>query len=376
MELEDDIDVEQDIKNMKNLYGKLEQMVNNKISPRNKENKVESGTKKKKRIALSQDEIKEKKVNSLDDNCKDNKITTNEKVIQGKNKRNVNACTIESIQTNHETLNLNYLTVESKENNIPIKTEIDNEKIEKKLLLKEKLDVNKGLYLRSLQHKQVTAEKIEKKRIEEEEKRLAALQKAPVINEKSKKILAKKDKGEKSFFERLEQNKQENEKKRLKILAEQEEKILKEKEEMEQKKVKKDKTVIDEKVNKLLDWNNKKEKKIVEKKKEVQKEEEKFCTFKPEINKTSEKISQKDLGYYTEKAVSERLYEDDVAKRKEKIKMLESIYTHTFTPITNSTVEGRDQREKKKELKNGDKTKTGNESYQKFQNDEQLSARR
>jgi len=315
-------------------------------------------------------------VNSLDDNCKDNKITTNEKVIQGKNKRNVNACTIESIQTNHETLNLNYLTVESKENNIPIKTEIDNEKIEKKLLLKEKLDVNKGLYLRSLQHKQVTAEKIEKKRIEEEEKRLAALQKAPVINEKSKKILAKKDKGEKSFFERLEQNKQENEKKRLKILAEQEEKILKEKEEMEQKKVKKDKTVIDEKVNKLLDWNNKKEKKIVEKKKEVQKEEEKFCTFKPEINKTSEKISQKDLGYYTEKAVSERLYEDDVAKRKEKIKMLESIYTHTFTPITNSTVEGRDQREKKKELKNGDKTKTGNESYQKFQNDEQLSARR
>jgi len=375
MELEDDIDVELDIKNMKNLYGKLEQMVNNKISPRNKENKVESGTKKKKRIALSQDEIKEKKVNSLDDNCKDNKIT-NEKVIQGKNKRNVNACTIESIQTNHETLNLNYLTVESKENNIPIKTEIDNEKIEKKLLLKEKLDVNKGLYLRSLQHKQVTAEKIEKKRIEEEEKRLAALQKAPVINEKSKKILAKKDKGEKSFFERLEQNKQENEKKRLKILAEQEEKILKEKEEMEQKKVKKDKTVIDEKVNKLLDWNNKKEKKIVEKKKEVQKEEEKFCTFKPEINKTSEKISQKDLGYYTEKAVSERLYEDDVAKRKEKIKMLESIYTHTFTPITNSTVEGRDQREKKKELKNGDKTKTGNESYQKFQNDEQLSARR
>ncbi len=376
MELEDDIDVEQDIKNMKNLYGKLEQMVNNKISPRNKESKIESGSKKKKRMAFSQDEIKDKKLNSLDENFKENKITTKEKVIQGKNKRNVNVCTIESVQTNHETLNPNYLTYESKENHIPIKTEIDHEKIEKKLVLKEKLDANKDLYLRSIQHKQIIAEKIEKKRIEEEEKRLAALQKTPVINEKSKKILAKKDKGEKGFFERLEQNKQENEKKRLKMLAEQEDKILKEKEELEQKKVKKDKTVIDEKVNKLLDWNNKKEKKLVEKKKEVLKEEEKFCTFKPEINKTSEKISQKDLGYYTEKAVSDRLYEDDVAKRKEKIKMLESIYTHTFTPITNSTVEGKDQKERKKELKNGDKIKIGNESYQTFQNDEQLSARR
>lgn len=374
MELEDDLDVEQDIKNMKNLYGKLEQLVNNKISPRHKENNVEGGIKKKKRIAISQDEVKEKKLYYLDDNSKENKMMNKEKVIQGKNKRNVNVCTIESVQTNHETLNLNYLTLDT--NQIPIRTEVETEKIEKKGKLKEKSDCNKDLYLRSLQHKQALAEKIEKKRNEEEEKRLAALQKTPVINEKSKKILAKKDKGEKSFFERLEQNKNENEKKKLKMLAEQEEKILKEKEELEQKKVKKDKIEIDEKVNKLLDWNSKKEKKIMERKKEVQKKEEKSCTFKPEINKTSEKISQKDLAYYTEKAVTDRLYEDDVAKRKEKIKILESIYTHTFTPITNSTVDGKDQRDKRKENKNVEKPKVGNENYQSFQNDEELSARK
>ena len=91
MELEDDLDVEQDIKNMKNLYGKLEQLVNNKISPKHKENNVESGIKKKKRIAISQDEVKEKKLYSLDDNSKENKMMNKEKVIQGKNKRNVNS---------------------------------------------------------------------------------------------------------------------------------------------------------------------------------------------------------------------------------------------------------------------------------------------
>ena len=373
MELEDDLEVEQDIKNIKNLYGKLEQLINNKISPRNKEAKVETSNKKNKRMAFSQDEIKDKKVYLVDDICKDNIISTKDKVIKGKNKRNINVCTIESVQTNHETLNQNYFTVENKECQMLIKTDKVEQTSDKK---QQSKDGNIDLYIRTVQHKEATAKKNEKKRIEEEEKKLASLQKVPVINEKSKKMLAKKDMGELNFFGRLELKKKENEKKMKKMVEENEEKIHKEKEEQEQRKIRKDKTEIDEKVNKLLDWNNKKVIKIKEKKKEIQKKEEKSCTFKPEINKTSEKLTQKELGLYNDKAVTDRLYEDDVAKRKEKIKILESIYTHSFTPITNSTVEGKEAKEKKKESKNGDKIKTSQESYQTFQSNEQLSTRK
>ena len=354
MDYDDDIEVEEDIQNMKSLYGKLEMLVQKKTASPPENGREE----KRKRNAISQDEVRT-------EHEKDNKSSKKVKVIKGKNTKNINLNTIDNIQTNHVTLEtLNYFTESNKE-------KVKAKGPEKK---HKHVDSSDGLYQRSLKTREKASKKREDKKNHDIEKELAALQTVPSINENSKNMLMKKN-GEKGFFERLEINKQETEKKKLMKLKEQEEKVKKEQEEIEAKKVKLDKNQIKDKLDKLYDWNDKKEKKLKLQKDKMEKEVDTLCTFKPEINKTSEKIVTNNISDFVDKTCSARLYEIDVAKRKERQKKLENIYSHPFAPVTNNFAKDNSTNEKGSNLNKTGKVNEDNplSKTQTHQNDEEIN---
>jgi hypothetical protein len=130
-----------------------------------------------------------------------------------------------------------------------------------------------------------------------------------------------------------------------------------------------DETTIKEKVSKLYDWNTKKEQKLKIKINEYEKKVDKICTFKPEVNKASEKLIKDSADI----DLTERLYEVDIAKRKEKHKILESIYTHSFCPMTNSNQEKENSEAKKiKPKKEFLKNDSLVEKYKTSQNDTEI----
>ena len=119
--------------------------------------------------------------------------------------------------------------------------------------------------------------------------------------------------------------------------------IYKEKKEKE-KKISKE--MVNKKINEIYEWDAKRKQKIqmMEKmKKEKEQNELKNC-FKPQINNSSKKIVRKHLNRSTDNAF-ERLYKEDVLKRKEKNEILKTIYTPLFKPVLNkkgSSIELRD----------------------------------
>ena len=102
---DDDLEVEEDIKNIKNLYGKLEMIL--KTQPQNNSLEVndKQTIKKKNRMAVSQGEVREKTLYIPEVKVKYDDNTMNKKDRNTKNKRNINISTIENQQTNNETLN-------------------------------------------------------------------------------------------------------------------------------------------------------------------------------------------------------------------------------------------------------------------------------
>ena len=363
---DDDLEVEEDIKNIKNLYGKLEMIL--KTQPQNNSLEVndKQTIKKKNRMAVSQGEVREKTLYIPEVKVKYDDNTTNKKDRNTKNKRNINISTIENQQTNNETLN--YL-----ETKLNINNKLTNKEEKKNKIIKEKAEKfnSNELYVRAILHKEKAIKLIEEKKKQEIDKELSACLDAPVMNEKSKKIMASNHAGM-TFFERLELTKEGIHKKKQKLLIEKEEKLKKELEEIEQKRVIKDQTEICEKVSKLYNWKKKKEKKLDDKKKEIEKTVEKVCTFKPEINKKSEKISKNPNNYSEKAALTDRLYEIDIAKRKENRKALESIYSHYFTPMTNRNDDLENLSDKKiqKTLEESSKVM---EKYKTIENDEDIA---
>ena len=105
---------------------------------------------------------------------------------------------------------------------------------------------------------------------------------------------------------------------------------------------------------------------------EIQQKVEKICTFKPEINQYSSTKNKPIIS--SEKALTERLYEIDISKRKEKKKALENIYSHYFTPMTNTSTEVNDTNDRKNMKLKNNAYEINNiiEKYKSSQNDEEI----
>ena len=88
---------------------------------------------------------------------------------------------------------------------------------------------------------------------------------------------------------------------------------------------------VDETINKLYEWDIKRKEKIINeiKKKEKEKAKDIHLQKKPKINKNSLKLAENK----NKKELINRLYKDDVVKRREKKEYLSQLYTPTFHPI-------------------------------------------
>ena len=138
------------------------------------------------------------------------------------------------------------------------------------------------------------------------------------------------------FLERLAQNQEILRKKQEKLKEEKEKKLKEEKQKVKEKEKKISKAMVNKKINEIYEWDAKRKEKIqrMEKmKKEKEQNELKNC-FKPQINNSSKKIVRKHLNRSTDSAF-ERLYKEDVMKRKEKNEILKTIYTPIFKPTLN-----------------------------------------
>ena len=95
---------------------------------------------------------------------------------------------------------------------------------------------------------------------------------------------------------------------------------------------------INEKIKKWYEWDINRKEKINERQKSIESIKEKQNTYKPTINKKSKKLANiKSQKYVYEipnknNNIYERLYKDDVIKRKERQKILNQIYSPTFIP--------------------------------------------
>ena len=101
---------------------------------------------------------------------------------------------------------------------------------------------------------------------------------------------------------------------------------------------------VHKRINKLYEWDNARKKKLHERQKSVDELKDKEYTYKPQINKTSQKLAEIKMNKYIFEIQSrnknlsgkdgliERLYKDDILKRKQRQKILNQIYSPTFTP--------------------------------------------
>ena len=117
---------------------------------------------------------------------------------------------------------------------------------------------------------------------------------------------------------------------------------------------------VDETINKLYEWDIKRKEKIIKeiKKKEKEKTKDIHLQKKPKINKNSIKIVENK----NQKELINRLYKDDVVKRREKKEYLSQLYTPTFHPIVSKKKNIRVSPIKKRNKNNRNDYHTQNEN--------------
>ena len=163
-------------------------------------------------------------------------------------------------------------------------------------------------------------EMMRKKKKEDE---LKALKPIPRINKNTDTLF----KSNKTFLQRQESFEKKRKEKQKKTQEEMKKKELEElkKANSDKKKIKKD---FSRQISQFQEWENKKKEHINELKKKKEEQELKEVTKYNKKKKT--KVSQREL----DNAI-ERLYKDDVNKRKQNQHMLKTIFTPSFTPQIN-----------------------------------------
>ena len=169
-----------------------------------------------------------------------------------------------------------------------------------------------------------------KKNKEEKEKNLCYNK--PKINKKSQEIISKT---KEDFYTRQKRSLEEQKRKEA-ILRERIKKkelddinrtniLLTRNKDMNKKRRK---NSMDDKVKDFYDWDKKRKERLMFKIKNKEKSMKEICRHKPKIDKNSYKITIN----RNPDQIFNRLYKDDVIRRKEKKKLLEDIYTPTFRP--------------------------------------------
>ena len=165
--------------------------------------------------------------------------------------------------------------------------------------------------------------KMEMMRKKKKEDELKALKPVPRINKNTDTLF----KSNKTFLQRQESFEKKRKEKQKKTL---EEKKRKEEEELKKKNSdkKKNKKDFSHQISQFQEWENKKKEHINELKKK--KEEQELKELTKVTKKKKVKVTQREL----DNAI-ERLYKDDVNKRKQNQHMLKTIFTPSFTPQIN-----------------------------------------
>ena len=165
--------------------------------------------------------------------------------------------------------------------------------------------------------------KMEMMRKKKKEDELKALKPIPRINKNTDTLF----KSNKTFLQRQESFEKKRKEKQKKTQEEMKKKELEElkKANSDKKKIKKD---FSRQISQFQEWENKKKEHINELKKKKEEQELKEVTKYNKKKKT--KVSQREL----DNAI-ERLYKDDVNKRKQNQHMLKTIFTPSFTPQIN-----------------------------------------
>lgn len=156
------------------------------------------------------------------------------------------------------------------------------------------------------------------------------------LNQKKNNDTRSNSEKKRDFLERMQKNNEVVKKKKEKIKEDKEKKIMAEIKKNVEKEKKLSKEMVNKKINEIYEWDARRKKKIEmqeKMRKEKEQNELKNC-FKPQINDSSKKMLRKHLNRSTDNAF-ERLYKEDVQKRKVKNEILKNIYTPAFKPTLN-----------------------------------------
>lgn len=198
-----------------------------------------------------------------------------------------------------------------------------NFKVDEMLCRFKELQIEKNNRLQEMKRK---AQGVEKQNIK----------KVPEINKKSKKLGTVSD----DFLTRMEKHKEASDKRKKEMIEKQEqkkadmEKLLLE--EMSKNTKKLDKGYVKELISSMYEWDNNRKEKINKLKEKESGKEFGECTFKPDINKNSAKMAASKKPFLENGETVDRLYKQDVIKRKHKQEILQDIYAPSFTPLLNS----------------------------------------
>jgi hypothetical protein len=233
-------------------------------------------------------------------------------------------------------------------------------KLEKNLNEAQKKNVNfNELYSRLMKFNDERKAALEEMKKQKEIGEDKTLRKIPQISERSKNLVRNI---EEPIYERCVKFKNQVEKKRNNQQKEKEEKIKKHEDEIikEVRSHRLGQEKINEKIANLLVWDSKKKTKLIHLKEDLEKKKLSDYTFQPKINKTPNRTKAsctptkdgvKEHPLFADHGFTERLYVNDVEKRKLKHEQLESIYTPSFEPMTNKTRLKKKQDSKKEEGK-------------------------
>jgi len=259
-------------------------------------------------------------------NKKDKPHKNNNNIINYKSDSNLK----KQNQNAKENLKIETLSFKSKDSSIGRKYKSNN--FNEKFL---------KTYERFKENQQKKKERIESlKKIQNDKEKKICLFK-PKINKKSKKI---KDDFYTRQKKKIEEQKKKNELLKLKLKQYEEEKINKNNVLLKNKSSKnKSKKNISKSINKLYEWDSNRKQKISEKRKKRDELIKKENYDRPKINKKSKQLAEINLKKnYNEMYnklkkndndnIFERLYKYDVIKRKEKQKVLNEVYSFSFSP--------------------------------------------
>ena len=342
-EVNDKMNIYQRMFDLKMNYLLKQDKKTNQFKPKNKVNKPHTKLIKNKNNQNSEFIIKDKNEKN---NNKNNKKDKNDIKNKNSNKKNNKI-------NNINKSNNNELDKKSKEDFI-----ISKKSKKSRMLRKNSLNSSSSnnstkfsqTYERFLEIQEKKKEKLKQLKKLNEEKELKQCYFSPKINKKSQRI---KDDFYKRQQDKIEEKKKKNEKPKFKYREEFDYKsyknqklIIKKNNENNKKQKASDSS---DRINKLYQWENNRKQKIHERQKSVDELTKKEFSHKPKINKKSKKLAMINLEKYlytskghnanndnSKNTINEctfdRLYRDDVMKRKERQKILEKIYSPTFSP--------------------------------------------